>query len=110
MFNRYNTYNVLVNNSQEYKPILDRKKINILRQYPTFSFNNLKNLKDYGISSTIHKVEPFDRLYLISQDYYNSPEYGWIILYTNGIKSELELSIGTYLNIYYPIDSLLGLL
>lgn len=110
MFNRYNEYTIIANNTEEYRSVLERKKLKILRQYPTFYFNNLKDLKDQNIDFVLHTVQPFEKLYNISQKYYKSPEYGWIILYTNKIKSELEIETGMMLNIYYPIDILLGLL
>ena len=110
MFNRYNNYNVLVNNASEYSAILDRKKLNFLRQYPTFSFKKLRDIAKSDLSYVFHQVQPFEKLYNISQQYYNSPEFGWIICYTNNLKSELQIYPGMQLFIYLPIDAILEML
>jgi hypothetical protein len=47
---------------------------------------------------------------MISQKYYKSPEYGWIICYTNGLSSELLINAGDVLIIYLPFQTVLGLL
>jgi hypothetical protein len=56
-----------------------------------------------------HTVQPFERLYNISNLYYGSPDFGWVILYTNGLSSELQISENTVLTIYLNITKLLGL-
>ena len=45
---------------------------------------------------------------MISQKYYETPELGWVILYTNGLSSELQLQTGMILNIYLDLRKILG--
>lgn len=110
MNNRYSKTNKLLNNSPIYKQLLNEKNLKNLVQYATFNFNNLKNINQYNFDSTTHIVEPFERLYMISQKYYGSPEYGWLIAYTNKISNELEIKSGDPLIIYLPLESVLELL
>jgi hypothetical protein len=46
---------------------------------------------------------------MISQKYYGSPEYGWLICYTNKISNELQIKDGDILVIYLPLASVLEL-
>lgn len=107
---RFTSAEKLTNNSEQYEDILKQKNIKSLVQYKTFKFNNLKNLDSYNLDSIIHSVQPYEKLYQISQKYYDSPEYGWLILYTNKISNELDMTEGTVLRIYFPLNVLLGLL
>lgn len=110
MDNRYNKTNVILNNSYEYKDLFMRKKINYLKQYSRFNFGDLKNLKEYNLDSIFHTFQASDKIYNLSQQYYGTPEYGWLILYTNKLSSELELKPGTGLIIYFPLDELIRVL
>ena len=110
MINRYNKSGILINNSENYWEFFKNKNIDHIRQYATFDFNNLKTLKSSNIEYITHVIQPFDKLYMLSQKYYNSPEYGWLILYTNKIGSELNIKINDVLTIYFPLQSLLELL
>ena len=110
MYERYNKKNSLINNSNEYEQVFQRKKINLINQFPTFDFNKLKDLEENNINFIIHKVKITDKLYQISEKYYGSPEFGWAICYTNKLANELLITEGMILKIYYPITELLRLL
>ena len=109
MFNRYNKTQVIINNSESYKDFFNERKINFIKQYSTHDFGNLKFLQDYNLDRTVYTVQPFDRMYNISQKFYNSPDFAWLICYTNKIGSELEIKTGSILNIYFPLENLLRL-
>lgn len=110
MYNRYNKTKIINNTDQNYNDIFKTRNIKSIRQYSTFNFNNLKNINDADFDIVIHNVQPFEKLYNISQKYYNTPEFGWLICYTNKIPSELSIKAGMYLKIYLPLQNLLGLL
>lgn len=106
---RYTNVQKIFNNSEQYEELLKEKNLKTLVQYSLFKFDKLKNFKDYNLNSVTHQVQPHERLYQISQKYYNSPEYGWLILYTNRLQNELSIKEGTVLVIYFPLNILLGL-
>ena len=110
MYNRYNKTRKVVNNTEQYSEVLEAKGVSSLTQYSSFTFNKLRDIADYNLDSIVHTVQPFERLYTISQKYYGSPEYGWLILYTNRIANETLLNIGDPLVIYQPLQTLLELL
>lgn len=110
MYNRYKKTPKIVNGSLLYSDIFNEKKVDFINQYSTYDFNNLKFLEESNLEYVIHIMQSFDKLYMLSQKYYNSPEYGWLILYTNRLGSEFQISVGQALNIYLPLQGLLGLL
>lgn len=110
MNNRYKRTQILLNNSESYWEFFKNKNVDYIRQYATFDFNKLKSLNLSNVEYINHIVQPFDKLYNLSQKYYNSPEYGWLILYTNKIGSELDIKVNDMLSIYFPLQSLLELL
>ena len=110
MYNRYNKTKKVINNAEQYSDVLEKKGVSSLTQYSTFSFNKLRDIADLNLDSIVHTVQPFERLYMISQKYYGSPEYGWLICYTNRIANETLINIGDPLVIYQPLQSLLELL
>ncbi len=110
MYNRYTSVSEIYNTNERYANIFDSKRVNGIKQYSTFSYGNLKNFKDYNLDTILHTFEVGDKLYTISQKYYSSPEFGWLICYTNGISSELDIKLGTSLTIYVPLGTLIGLM
>lgn len=107
---RYDKTGKLINNSEQYEDLLVSKNIKTLTQYSTFDFRELRNLQNYSFDVLVHQVEPFEKLYNISQKYYGDPQYGWLILYTNRIANEMLVKSGDTLFIYQPLNELLGLL
>lgn len=110
MSNRYNKTQKIINNSESYQELFDRKKINNITQLSSFNFGNLKNIFDSDVDRVLHIVQPGEKLYTISQKYYNNPDYGWLICYTNKISNELFVNIGTPLFIYFPLDTVLRMM
>lgn len=107
---RYNKKEKIINNSSFYKDLFYRKNLKQIDQYSLFEFGDLKNFKNLNLDKVEHIIQPFDRLYNISYKYYKTPEYGWLICYTNNISNEFEINIGDKLNIYFPLETLLDLL
>jgi hypothetical protein len=110
MYDRYRKTQKIINQSDVYKTYFQKNKIKSITQYATYRFGNLKDISKTDIQFVLHTVEPFEKLYNISNKYYNSPEYGWLICYLNEKPNEMEISAGDILKIYYPIDEVLGLL
>lgn len=108
MNNRYNKTQQIINNADQYEELLKQKGLNTLIQYKTFDFSKLRNIDKKSLDSIIHKVEPFERLYMISQKHYGSPEYGWLICYMNNLSSELDIKSGSRLIIYIPLRDIIG--
>lgn len=110
MYNRYYNSRPVINTLELYSDILRRKKLNGIVQHQTYSFNLLQEFRDMNMDAVVHIVQPGEKLFTISQKYYNSPDLGWLICYTNNISNELNIRVNQPLNIYFPVEELLRLL
>lgn len=61
--------------------------------------------RDTDVYITYHEA---DRLDLISDKYYGSPEYWWIILSANDYQLEFDIEAGEILRVPYPLNDVLG--
>jgi hypothetical protein len=107
---RYKNKQALVNNSDKYAPFRNSRGIKTLVQHQTFDLKNIENILKSNLFKVNHVVQPFETLPLISQKYYNAPEYGWLICATNTIPNEMFITEGTGLIIYLPLQEVLGIL
>lgn len=110
MENRYRKTNIITNNKPEYSDLLLEKKLSSIKHYGTFDFSKLRTIHEKRLDMIVHIVKPYEKLYNISQKYYQTPEYGWVICYTNKLANEMLISEGTSLIIYVPIEKVLDLL
>ena len=110
MSNRFLKTQVILNNSKAYEQFLKSRNLKTLTQYTTFEFSNLSRIESSSIPFLFHTVEPFEKIFVISEKYYKSPEYGWLICYLNKIPNELQISEGDIIKIYYPIEKVLEFL
>lgn len=58
-----------------------------------------KPLADYATNFLIHTVTNYDRIDLISNKYYNTPAYWWMILLANSMIDDREIVQGIELKI-----------
>lgn len=110
MYNRYSRNPKIVNNAEAYTDVLTSRGSKSLTQYSTFNFAALNDPRIQLLDKVVHTVQSGDTLYNISNLYYGSPEFGWIICYLNKISNETKVTVGTPLVIYIPIESILRLL
>lgn len=109
MFDRYARTRQITNNNRLYRYLFKDKRLPFIKQYETYDFRKLRDIDQLNINFVEHTIAPFDRLDNISYKYYGSPEFGWLICYTNKLGSEFDLEEGMVLKIYLPLNSLLGL-
>lgn len=108
MSSRYAKTKILINDADSYKEILNEKDLQFIKQYSLKPFTiTRENIG--GLSSISYTVKPFDKLYNISQTVYGFPQYGWVILSSNFLTSELDIEEGMILSVYYPLNALLGI-
>lgn len=109
MSNRYDKIQEIINNSEKYSTLFQNKKVNNILQFSSFDFGNLKDINLGNIDNLLHIVQAHEKLYMISNKYYGSPDYGWLICYTNKLSNELLIFPGLPLKIYFPLDKVLEL-
>lgn len=108
MYNRYERSKQFINNSDEYTEILNRKSINQIIQKQRFSIDKLSNLNINNLNTALYMWKANDKIYNISQKFYGSPEFGWLIMLINNIDDPFTIADGTILKIIVPIEAALG--
>lgn len=109
MYKRYENTRKINNFSDRYRDVFEKKNLLYMKQYSSFRFNKVNQMELDKYDFYLHTFQHNEKLYNISYDYYNSPEFGWLILYTNKIASEFMLKDGDMLSIYYPLNDIINL-
>jgi hypothetical protein len=106
--NRYRNQRNVINSSAYYQDILNNKNIKTIRHKNVYNFEVIKkNFTNEIFSSILYTWKSTDKLYNVSEFFYKNPNYGWLILFLNKKSSEMELTEGTPLQIYLPLDRIL---
>lgn len=104
---RYINSNISLVDSNEYKEILKNRSIN---NAVIYKFEKLKELRleDLGgILLETHIWNPSDRFFKLSNTYYGSPVYWWVIAYFNNVPLETDVKVGQKLLIPIPLEKIL---
>jgi len=95
------------NRSSKYKDILKRKKKSEIVQWGSRTTSKPVNPTEAGIMEIPHIWQTGDRYYKLASQYYNNPEYWWIIATYNQKPTEGHLTLGDVILIPTPIERLL---
>jgi len=108
MSNRYINYRKLTNSSKYYAPI--RRGLKVLTHYQTPKLRNPPPAERASLSTTSHIWAYGDRFYKLAQDYYDDPEFWWVIAWYNGTPTEAQLPLGSLIAIPTDIQQALRVL
>ena len=103
---RYDERSILTVDKNLYENLLKNRNINSIVHYNTPSYN-------YDISGDIpFKVEQRvwkdgDRLFKLSQEYYGSIEYWWVIAFINQKPTDSHFQVGDIIMIPSPLEEVL---
>ena len=104
---RYNKYKILVNNSEYYEPLRDRRDRKVIRHYETPMMKNPTVADRRRVLSNNYIWKYGDRLYKLSHQYYGDSRFWWVIAWWNGVPCESEIKNGTVLKIPVNIENAL---
>ena len=81
-----------------------------MEQYPTPTLNSIKE-EDYDkITLVPHIWKTGDRFYKLANDFYNDPNYWWVIAWYNGLPTEADINFGDVIEIPVKIEDALRVL
>ena len=107
---RTNMKKIFVNNSSEYAELRRKKKVKLLTQYTTPTMSHIKD-KDLSLLTLVpHLWKTGDRFYKLSYQYYNEPQYWWIIAWANKTPTEAHIKAGETIYIPLSLEQTLSLL
>lgn len=104
---RYNNRSKLTLDKEMYQNILTKRKIYDINHYDTPSYNyDISGDIPFSIKERIWKDG--DRLYKLSQEYYGSTEYWWVIAFINQKPTDSHYQVGDIIAIPTPLEEVLS--
>lgn len=106
-YSRYNNRATKYNNADFYKEIFERRGVPGISHYKTalFNYDFDNNIANFELKETVWKNG--DRLYRLSQEYYNSVNFWWVIGFINQKPTDSHYSVGDVVLVPYPLEEVL---
>ena len=98
------------NNSKEYAEIMRKKKLKLLRQFTTPTMTHLEDEDFSSLTLIPHIWTIGDRFYKLAYQYYNEPQYWWVIAWINKTPTEAHVKVGDTIYISMSLEQTLSLL
>ena len=94
--------NPIVNDSEYYKELYERRGLKKITHYPTARLSH-PTVSDRANINTVGHVWAYgDRFYKLAHQYYGDVNFWWIIAWWNGYPTEVSVQTGDFL--YIPLD------
>ena len=94
--------NPIINDSEHYKELLERRGLKKVRHFPTATVRHPTISDRVNIEAVGHVWAYGDRFYKLAHQYYGDVRYWWVIAWWNGYPTEVGISTGDFLDI--PLD------
>lgn len=106
-FSRYENRKNLLNKQEIYKNLFEKRGVKQISHFdtPVFEFN--ESVSEYPFEFEQHIWKDGDRLYKISNRYYNSIEFWWVIGLINQKPTDSHYEIGDLVLIPTPLQEVL---
>ena len=105
-------YSKILNNDIEFYDFLRKERNNVrnIRMYETQVMHNPTVRQRAGIQTTQHIWTLGDRYYQLAHQYYQEPQYWWVIAWYNGYPTEADVKPGDVLTIPTNLEQALTVL
>ena len=107
MSNRYRDRIVFENRDESYELLLEERGVPYIRYYGTPRMLVPNVGQRAGLSRTRHIWAVGDRFYKLAIQYYDDPQYWWVIALYNQVPTEAHLRIGDLIIIPLPLNAVL---
>lgn len=104
---RYNKRELFINNLEMYKQRLKEKGVEYVTQYDTAEYRLDDSRDSYEFDFVEEIWKDGYKLYKLSQKYYNSVDYWWVIGLFNEKPTDSHYEIGDLLLVPYPLEDFL---
>ena len=108
-YSRYRNVPIFLNDNRDYqKAFYTQRDVNRISQY-SVSRLIYPSAEVRGSLENVPLVwKATDTLYNISNQYYGSPEYWWVVAWYNQRASEAEFKVGDVYFVALPLEDVLG--
>lgn len=104
---RYKNRKIITNDFNSYREILEKRGAKQITHFgtPKFSFDD--SVEEYPFDFIEHIWKDGDRLYKLSNKYYNSTQFWWVIAFINQKPTDSDYEIGDLVLIPDPLEQVL---
>ena len=99
---RYNKDRKIVNASEYYKFLTEKRGIKSITHYETPILAHPSAMQRAALLTNNYIWKYGDRFYQLANQYYNDPRYWWVIAWYNGYPTEADIKPGALIAI--PVD------
>ena len=107
-YSRLSKRDIFLNDNRDYRNVFFRKR-GIMQTYqysmPRLAYPTNEVLA--SLTNVMRVWKATDKIYNISNEYYGSPEYWWVIAWYNKKASEAEFEIGEIFYVPLPLSDVL---
>ena len=94
--------NPIVNDSEYYKELYERRGLKKITHFPTARLRHPTVTDRANINTVGHVWAYGDRFYKLAHQYYGDVRFWWVIAWWNGYPTEVSVQTGDFLDI--PLD------
>jgi hypothetical protein len=108
-YSRYSRREIFINKNRQYKNTFFKNRD--VEQIPQYDVGRIGYPTPAEINSLTNDIRVWratDTLYNLSNQYYGSPTYWWVIAWYNKKASEAEFTVGEQFFVPSPLEDVLG--
>ena len=108
-YSRYSKREIFINKNRKYKNTFFKDRdVEQIPQYDVVRIGYPTPAEMNSFTNTLLVWSATDKLYNLSNKYYGSPQYWWVIAWYNKKASEAEFTVGEQFFVPLPLESVLG--
>lgn len=107
-FSRYKNRKIINNNYKIYEKILERRGVKKISHFGTEIFSFDDSVEQYPFEFIEYIWNEGDRLYKLSNKYYNTIEFWWVIGLVNQKPTDSHFEVGDLVLIPDPLEEALN--
>lgn len=107
-FSRYKNRNIITNNFDIYREMFEKRGLKQITHFGTSKFYFDDSVEFYPFDFVEHIWKEGDRLYKLSNKYYNTPQFWWVIGLANQKPTDSDFTTGDLVLIPEPLEQVLN--
>ena len=104
---RYDSRDILLNDSRIYRNHFQNKGVKFIEQYETPQLRYPTPDEIAGLVTIPHMWKIGDRFYKLAHRHYNRPEFWWVVAWFNLAPTESHLMVGDTIYVPKPLEVIL---
>lgn len=105
---RYNSYRILNNSNEYYKKLRQKRNKKNIKHFETPILRHPTIAERSSLETVAHVWTIGDRFYKLAEQYYENPQFWWIIAWYNGMPTEAHIFPGYQITIPLDIEQVIN--